>query len=378
MRNSPRTRLVWTEKDEKPKIMNARYHRSTVPNHAHILSGPGSGRCLDPIQLNRFEQALREWADCSSRPDLMLSRKRVLLIFLLIRYTGARLNEVLGLDPMKDFDPETHTVLFRKGAGAGDRACRGVQIPEGVSIQIQGALGPLSSRKAGRHLLKLDPAHVRRKFYERAEAIGMPREMGAPEVIRRSRAVELMQGNVPLPVVQKILGHSTPNLAASYVKFSEEEMRRAEAFFVDRENRRKTSARNAFFGKIETLRKGGVQAWVEISTPGGYRISAVITHHSLIRLGLKPGVLVAAEVKAPWVTIHRSTDDPECSADNVLGGTVERIVRGKVTSEIVVRIADGTEICSIVSAQSLKKLGLRPGDRVWVAFNAFTVILHAD
>ena len=53
-------------------------------------------------------------------------------------------------------------------------------------------------------------------------------------------------------------------------------------------------------------------------------------------------------------------------------------MRGKVTSEIVARIADGTEICAIVTEQSLKKLGLRPADRVWVAFNAFTVVLHAD
>ena len=358
--------------------MNSPDPRSAVADHARILSGPGSGRCLDPIKLNRLEQAFREWADSPRRPDLVSSRRRVLLIFLLIRYTGARLNEVLDLDLEKDFDPDKHTVLFRKGAGPDDRAGRKVQIPEGVAAEVQGVLGSLSPQVAGAHLLKLDPAHVRRKFYERAEAIGLPRELGAPEVIRRSRAVELMQGNVPLPVVQMILGHSTPNLAASYVKFSEEDMRRAEAFFVDRENRRKTSARNAFFGKIEALRKGDVQAWVEISTPGGYRISAVITNHSLERLGLKQGALVAAEVKAPWVTIHRSADDLESSADNMLGGMVEHIVRGKVTSEIVARIADGTEICSIVTEQSLKRLGLRPGDRVWVSFNAFTVVLHAD
>jgi molybdate transport system regulatory protein len=49
-----------------------------------------------------------------------------------------------------------------------------------------------------------------------------------------------------------------------------------------------------------------------------------------------------------------------------------------VTSEIVARIADDTEICSIVTEQSLKKFGLRIGDLVWVAFNAFTVVLHAD
>jgi molybdate transport system regulatory protein len=358
--------------------MKARDPRPTVSNHARILSGPGSGRCLDPIQLNRLEQVFREWADPPRRPDLGFSRKRVLLIFLLIRYTGARLNEVLDLDIKKDFDPDQHTVLFRKGTVPGDRGGRKVQIPEGMAAEIQRVLGSLPVQSAGGHLLKLDPAHVRRKFYERAEAIGLPRELGAPEVIRRSRAVELMQGNVPLPVVQKILGHSTPNLAAAYVKFSEEDMRRTEAFFVDRENRRKTSARNAFFGKIESLRKGDIQAWVEISTPGGYRIRAVITNHSLERLGLKRGAFVAAEVKAPWVTIHRSADDLESSADNVLGGTVELIVRGKVTSEIVARIADGTEICSIVTEQSLKKLNLRPADRVWVAFNAFTVVLHAD
>jgi len=358
--------------------MNTRDLRPTAPDHARILSGPGSGRCLDPIQLNRLEQAFRDWATSPRRPDLASSRKRVFLIFLLIRYTGARLNEVLDLDLKKDFDPDKHTVLFRKGAGPGDRADRKVQIPEGVAAEMKGFMESLSPRSAGSRLLKLDPAHARRKFYEQAEAIGMPRRLGAPEVIRRSRAVELMQGSVPLPVVQMILGHSTPNLAASYVKFSEEEMRRAEAFFVDRENRRQTSARNSFFGKIETLRKGDIQAWVEISTLGGYRICAVITNHSLERLGLKPGALVAAEVKAPWVTIHRSADDPECSADNVLCGTVVRIVRGKVTSEIVARIADGTEICSIVTEQSLKKLGLRLADRLWVAFNAFTVVLHAD
>jgi molybdate transport system regulatory protein len=350
--------------------MDTRSLRSAA-SHARILSGPGSGRCLDLIQLNRIEQALREWADGAPRPDLVLSRRRVLIIFLLIRYTGARLGEVLGLDLKADVDFETHTVRFRKGD-------REVLLPQGVSAEIRTALESFPGRNAGTGMLKLDPAHVRRKLYERAEAIGLRRELGAPEVIRRSRAVELMQGNVPLPVVQKILGHSTPNLAASYVTFSAEEMRRAETFFIDRENRRETSARNAFFGKINRLIKGDVQARVEIATPGGYCIGAVITNHSLERLGLKPGSLVAAEVKAPWVTICRSVEDPASSADNVLAAVVERIVRGKVTSEIITRISDGTEICAIVSRQSLERLALKPADTVWAVFNAFTVVLHAD
>jgi molybdate transport system regulatory protein len=359
--------------------MSTRDLHPSAANHARILSGPGPGRCLDPIQLKRLELALRDWAHSPNRPDLRISRQRVLLIFLLIRYTGARLNEVLGLDLKQDFDPREHTLRFRRrrrSPGEGDG--RVVQIPDVVAIDVQTILKSLGLRNSKQPLLQLDPAHVRRKFYERAEAIGLARELGAPEVIRKSRAVELMQGNVPLPVVQKILGHSTPNLAAAYVKFSEADMRRAEAFFIDRENRRKTSARNAFFGKIAALRKGDIQAGVEISTAGGYRVNAVITRDSLERLGLKPGAWVAAEVKAPWVTIHRSAGDPECSADNVLAGTVARIVRGKVCSEIVVRIADGTEICSIVTEHSRQKLSLLPADRVYAAFSAFSVILHAD
>jgi molybdate transport system regulatory protein len=344
--------------------MNVRRPLPVHSSHARVISVAENARCLDAEQLRNLEQSFRDWAEAPRSHGRGMSRRR--------------LNEVLKLEPQRDIDYQAHSVVFRKAEREGAAAGRDVQIPEVLSAEIHQTLKLGFARRARRGFFSIDPGHVRRKFYERAAACGMPRELGAPEVIRRSRAVELLQSNMPLPVVQKILGHSTPNLAASYVKFSEEDMRRAEAFFVDRENRRKTSARNAFFGKIESLRKGDIQAWVEISTPGGYRIRAVITNHSLERLGLKRGALVAAEVKAPWVTIHRSADDLESSADNVLGGTVEHIVRGKVTSEIVARIADGTEICSIVTEQSLKKLNLRPADRVWVAFNAFTVVLHAD
>ncbi|MFO7708670.1 MAG: TOBE domain-containing protein [Desulfobacterales bacterium] len=357
---------------KKPRLL------PVPPAHARILSVPGNARCLDAVQLQNLEQSFRDWAEASRGPGIGASRRRILLIYLLIRYTGARLNEVLKLDPRRDIDDKAHEVVFRKTERGGAPTGREVKIPEMLAAEIRNTLKAEHVRGSRSGFFNIDPGHVRRKFYERAQAIGLPRGLGAPEAIRKSRAVELMQGNVPLPVVQKILGHSTPSLAASYVRFSEEEMRRAEAFFVDRENRRKTSARNAFFGKIEVLRKGDVQAWVEISTPGGCRIGAVITHHSVTRLGLKPGALVAAEVKAPWVTIHHRADDPACSADNVLGGTVERIVRGKVSSEIVARIADGTEICAIVTEQSLDKLDLRLGDRVWTAFNAFAVVLHAD
>ena len=115
MRNAPRTRRARTGKDETPKIMSTRDLRPTVPDHAQSCTGPGSGRCLDPIQLNRLEQAFRKWADSPRRPDLGSSRKRVLLIFLLIRYTGARLNEVLDLDLRRTSIPIRTRSCLEKG-----------------------------------------------------------------------------------------------------------------------------------------------------------------------------------------------------------------------------------------------------------------------
>lgn len=345
---------------------------------AGIVNVSDMKKALDPARLQDLEQSFRTWADSPGSASRRLSRKRIFLIFLLIRYTGARLSEILNLDFRRDVDCSRRIVRLRKSAAANDAQRRDVQIPELLAQEIQTTLRELPSGKAQGKLFKVDPSHVRRKFYERAEAAGFPRESGTPEAIRRSRAVELMQSNVPLPVVQKILGHSTPNLAASYVEFSEEDLRRVERFYVEREDRRKTSARNAFFGKIEAIRVGDVQTMVEVVSLGGQRIRAVITNYSQTRLGLKPGALVAAEVKAPWVVLCKGEAEPACTAENRFRGTVSRIVTGRVTSEVVVRIADGTELCSILTEKSRRLMDIRENDVLWAAFSAFAVIIHAD
>ena len=58
-----------------------------------IVSIAEGDECLDYSQLNQLEESFRGWAKSSKREDVRLSRLIVLLIFLLIRYTGAKLNE---------------------------------------------------------------------------------------------------------------------------------------------------------------------------------------------------------------------------------------------------------------------------------------------
>ncbi|BBO85215.1 integrase [Desulfosarcina ovata subsp. sediminis] len=346
--------------------------------HGRIFSAPDQNKCLDAVQLHQLEASFRDWAGSARRADVRLARRRILLIFLLIRYTGAKLSEVLNLDPEEDIDFEKQVICFgRRQADAG-RLSRNVQLSETLCGEIQALTADLYSPDASRGTLRVDPGFVRRKFYERAEACGIAKQLGAPEILRKSRAVELMQSNMPLPAVQMLLGHSTPNLTSAYVSFSEEDVQRVTRFFMEKESARKTSARNTFFGKIQSIRRGDIQALVELLTIGGHRIATVITRESCQRLGLKVGALITAEVKAPWVMLQKRERQPQCSADNILAGIVERVNRGEINTELIVRLSDGTEVCSLVTTESGHRLGLTTGDPVWVFFNSFSVVLLAE
>jgi len=346
-------------------------------NPAGIFSVPEDVKCLDTVQLAEMENSFRQWADKSARADTKVSRRRILLIFLLIRYTGARLNEILTLNDQRHLDLENHLVHIGKTENSSNGAWREVQIPSQLAEELKEALNNPAFADSLGSLFKVDPGHVRRKFYERAQSCGLARKLGNPNVIRRSRAVELLRGNIPLQVVQKLLGHSTPSLAGSYVDFSTEDMCKVTRHFIEKESRRRTSARNTFFGKITRINKGDIQSEVELVTPGGDAVITVITNDSLQRLGLKPNSFVTAEVKAPWVIIAKE-DAKATSAENKFQGSVSRIIRGKITTEFVVRIADGTELCTVVTRQSSRRLKIKKNDVVWMMFNSFAVILNID
>src|SRR5512139_2943342 len=96
--------------------------------HARILSVAETTRCLDSEHLQTLEHSFRDWAETSRSPRVGMSRRRILLIYLLIRYTGARLNEVLKLDMRRDFDGKSRSVLFRKAGREDATPGRRVQI----------------------------------------------------------------------------------------------------------------------------------------------------------------------------------------------------------------------------------------------------------
>ncbi len=346
--------------------------------NGRIFSVPDKDKYLDPLQLDQLEKSFREWAGAVLRVNVRESRRRILLIFLIIRYTGAKLNEVLNLDPSRDIDFEKGFVILGRSKEESGRSGRKVQISEKLCNEIRILIAELLSKNDTRKMFHTDPGFVRRKFYERAEACGIAKQLGAPEILRKSRAVELMQNNMPLPAVQMLLGHSTPSLTSSYVSFSEDDIQEVTRLIVEKEAVRKTSARNSFFGKIQTIQQGNIQACVGIVTVGGHIVTTVITNDSLQRLGLKPGKMITAEVKAPWVMLHKSDHGQGCSADNMFNGVVEKVTRGEINTEYLVRISDGTVVCSIVTSESSRRLALTEGDEAWVLFSSYSVVLLSD
>ncbi len=336
---------------------------------------PGGVKHLDTLDLERLAESFGQWAATARRRASAVSRRRVRLIFLVIRHTGARLGEVLAMDDRTDIDLSRGVAVFGGEAGESRRE---VRLPEALAAELakavaDPALAPLRGR-----LFHLDQGFVRRKFYERATACGLRKDMANPSALRRSRAIELLRQGAPLLVVQKILGHSTPVLTASYLDFSEKERRRIERRVLAREARRKTSARNAFYGKVIRVLLGDVHSAVVLATLGGHRLTSVITNESLEALHIRPGAFLTAEIKAPFVAVTAGPNPPATSAENVFPGVVEKVAVGELAGEILVRLADGTRICAAVTAGSARGLGLSPGDAAVASCNAFSVVLRAE
>ena len=66
------------------------------------------------------------------------------------------------------------------------------------------------------------------------------------------------------------------------------------------------------------------------------------------------------------------------SARNILKGTVVKIIPGSVNSEVILQIAEGTEVVSIISKDAVANLGLKVGMPAYAVIKASTVMIAVD
>ena len=66
------------------------------------------------------------------------------------------------------------------------------------------------------------------------------------------------------------------------------------------------------------------------------------------------------------------------SARNVLAATVKAVTPGAVDAEVVVELAPGIEVVSIITKKSAEKLGLKPGGKAYAIVKASNVMIGVD
>jgi molybdate transport system regulatory protein len=343
---------------------------------AGTFSVPPDIKYLESEQLEALTESFRDWYREAVRPDIQRARGRVWVVYLALRYTGARLGKVLAIDERTDVDIDRAVIKFWSDEARLGEPLREVKMPEAAMAEIAAYLD--EAQEISGTVFQLDQGYVRRKFSERAKAIGLPKDLCNPRVLRHSRAIELLRSGAPLQVVQNLLGHSTINLTAHYCDFSEEDLKRLLQYYIQKEMRMKTSARNSFTGKVAAIRTGQVLSEVEVITPVGHHLVSVITNESLQNLGLALGSIATAIIKAPWIIIEKDADSTRTSARNRFRGKITKINAGQIVAEVIASLDDGTNLVTLITVPSLANLDLKVGDTAWFLCKAFSVILNVD
>jgi molybdate transport system regulatory protein len=68
----------------------------------------------------------------------------------------------------------------------------------------------------------------------------------------------------------------------------------------------------------------------------------------------------------------------QLSARNQLPGTVQSVKEGIVTAEVIVKLDGGQEVVSVITLDSVRRLGLKPGVQVKAIIKATEVLLATD
>lgn len=136
----------------------------------------------------------------------------------------------------------------------------------------------------------------------------------------------------------------------------------------------KVSARNYLRGTVSAVHMGPVNAEVTLDL-NGIPLVSIITRESAEALGLTPGVEAFALIKASFVILATEDGGLKTSARNHLCGTVERIARGAVNTEVVLALDGGARLTAMITQDSAAELELAEGARACALIKAPHVIL---
>ncbi|MDK2957087.1 MAG: hypothetical protein PWQ57_2583 [Desulfovibrionales bacterium] len=66
------------------------------------------------------------------------------------------------------------------------------------------------------------------------------------------------------------------------------------------------------------------------------------------------------------------------SARNLIPGTVKKVTVGMVSAEVVIEVAPGVEIVSVITKNSVEAMGIKEGSQVKAMVKASSVMVTTD
>ena len=172
---------------------------------------------LESPQVARLTETFRLWYDEAPGGYIRRVRGRYWLAYLLLRFTGARIGEVLRVDDSRHIDFSSSEVWIPAlGSQALRATMRRVPVPPEVVVGVMAYLDEFPAMRG--RVFALDQGNFRREFYRRAEEAEIPRNLSHPHILRHSRAVEMLRAGVPLTAVQDLLGHMLSSTTAIYLE----------------------------------------------------------------------------------------------------------------------------------------------------------------
>ena len=179
---------------------------------------------LSESQINRLTGAFQAWFDQKAISDIKRRiRGRYWLIFLTLRFTGARISEVINVK-YEDIDfrnVEIRLITLKRHNPKKKGAYRIIPVPASLTGEIASYIAQYPNMKD--KALKVDRSNFNKVFKERCQEANIPKELAHPHILRHTRAIELLRAGVPVTIVQDLLGHSALTTTAVYLKMSGQE-----------------------------------------------------------------------------------------------------------------------------------------------------------
>lgn len=361
----------------------------------------------DSAALERLDAAFAARLSQARTAQQRLSRLRVWLVFSLLRHAGLRLGEALAFDDRRD--------LLKNELRVGGPHERHVPLSPQALQRLRDIVDAPEAQTLRGQLARLDEGYLRRSLYARAKECALEPSLASARALRTARAIELCRSGMPLKIVQAFLGQASNDPTAALLHYAQEDANTIINYYLHKDMKMKTSARNVFPGRVLALRHSGILVEVTLRTFTGLDVVSVITEESCQTLGLEEGKTAIATVKAPWVILNvpleeagtgksagkdagaagEGADDVRLrlgatSARNCFAGTVVAVRRSEVATEVQVNLHEGSRVCALITTDSADSLGLfeKPertegaaeteGAAVLVSFKAFSVILGID